>query len=99
MGQKVVLHIESIPEALPVHVTRVSPALDQLSRSLLFKADVDNKQDELRVGLFVEAEVVLREKAQSLMIPPSAIAELVGAEKSASGRVIWQAVHPECLSL
>lgn len=86
IGQEVRLKIESIAEPRVVHVTRISPALDQLSRSLMFEAEVDNSDGSLRTGLFAEAEVVLVADAEAVVVPHSAVVEFAGAEK------VWKVV-------
>ena len=52
-----------------------------MSRSLAFEVLVDNRDGQLRTGLFGEAEVVVDPAAQSLVIPRAAILEFAGAEK------------------
>ena len=86
LGQEVRLKIESIAEPRTVRITRISPALDRLSRSLLFEAEVDNSDRRLRTGLFAEAEVVLDPDAEVLVVPASAVVEFAGAEK------VWKVV-------
>ena len=86
LGQEVTLSIESLPAPVVVSVTRISPVLNELSRSLMFEAEVPNAEGLLRTGLFAEAEVVVDPAAQSLVVPASAIVEFAGAEK------VWKVV-------
>ncbi len=86
VGQEVQLDIESITPPRTAKITRVSPALDQLSRSLAFEALVDNADHKLRTGLFVEAEVIVDSQATQIAIPDSAVTEFAGAEK------VWKVV-------
>jgi len=86
LGQKVVLKIEGIPQPREVTVTRISPNVEEMSRSLAFEALVPNGDGELRSGLFAEAAVVVDPDAQSLVIPKGAIMEFAGAEK------VWKLV-------
>lgn len=81
VGQEVQLRIESVEQPRTVQVVRVSPSLDQRSRSLLFEATVDNPHAELRTGLFAEAEIVIDPDAQKLVVPHSAVLEFAGTEK------------------
>src|SRR5205814_6775294 len=67
--------------------TRISPTVEEMSRSLAFEAVVDNRNGDLRTGLFAEAEVMVDPSAQSLIVPPSAIMEFAGAEK------VWKLVN------
>ncbi len=86
VGQEVRLQIESVPEPCSAKISRVSPTLDQLSRALLFEAEVDNSDHRLRTGLFAEAEVVVDPSAQAIVIPESAIVEFAGTQK------VWKIV-------
>lgn len=86
LGQDVVLEIESIAEPRRVQVSRISPALDRVTRSLLFEAEVSNAGASLRAGLFAEAEIVVDPESQAIVIPRSAIVEFAGSEK------VWQVV-------
>jgi membrane fusion protein, multidrug efflux system len=81
LGQCVTLRIESVAEPRTVKVTRISPVLEELTRSLLFEALVDNSDGRLQTGLFAEGEVVLDSAARALVVPQSAVIEFAGAEK------------------
>jgi RND family efflux transporter MFP subunit len=81
LGQEVRLKIEGVPQARTAKVTRISPTVEEMSRSLAFEAVVPNQDGSLRTGLFAEGEVVVDPAAQSLIIPTSAIMEFAGAEK------------------
>ncbi|QDV54177.1 efflux RND transporter periplasmic adaptor subunit [Rosistilla oblonga] len=82
LGQQVRLQIESVPEPRTATITRISPMLDQQSRSLVFEAEIENEGQELRGGLFAEAEIVVDDDATGLVVPQSAINEFAGAEKA-----------------
>lgn len=86
IGQQLTLTIESLPAPLIVAITRISPSLDEMSRSLLFEAEVPNADGALRTGLFAEAQVVVDPAAQSIVVPASAVIEFAGAEK------VWKVV-------
>lgn len=86
IGQQVKLKIESIDEPRTVQITRISPALDSLTRSLMFEAEVDNRDRQLRSGLFAEAEVLIDPQATALAAPHSAVIEFAGTEK------VWKVV-------
>ena len=90
IGQTVTLQIESIPEPRQATVTRISPALDEYSRSLLFESQIDNHDSQLRSGLFAEAEVVLDEAAERIVVPASAIVRFAGVEK------VWTVTDGTC---
>ena len=86
IGQEAILQIEAIDKPRTAQVTRISPTLDELSRSLLFEAELDNRDGRLTTGLFAEAAVVLDASARAIAVPASAIIEFAGAEK------VWKVV-------
>lgn len=85
-GQEVQLDVESVHSPITVTINRISPALDPLSRSLMFEAEVDNSSGQLRTGLFAEAEIVIDPETTAIVIPHSALVEFAGAEK------VWKVV-------
>ena len=89
LNQTVQLQVESVPSPLDVKVSRISPALDMSSRSLVYEALVDNSGNTLTTGLFAEARVVIDEGATAIVIPGSALIEFAGAEK------VWKVVDGE----
>jgi RND family efflux transporter MFP subunit len=86
IGQQVRVRVESEREPRVALITRISPVVDELSRALLFEADVDNQDGALRSGLFAEAEVVLDPTAVAITVPPEAVTEFAGVEK------VWKVV-------
>lgn len=95
-GQQVFLRIEGEPQPIVARVSRISPALDELSRTLTFEVDLSNPQGRWRTGLFAEAEVVVDTQAQVLAVPVSAITEFAGVEKVwrvQEGQAVEQAVQ------
>ncbi|MGV3486372.1 MAG: efflux RND transporter periplasmic adaptor subunit [Planctomycetaceae bacterium] len=85
-GLEIVVDSDSLLEPIKASITRVSPALDPQSRSLVFEAKIANPDNRLRTGLFAEADVVLDPEAESIVIPSSAVARFAGAEK------VWKVV-------
>lgn len=86
VGQEVRLRVETVAQPRVVHVTRISPTLDPLSRSLLFEARVENADGRLWAGIFAEAEVIIDSEAETIVVPESALAEFAGVEK------VWKVV-------
>jgi RND family efflux transporter MFP subunit len=86
IGQRVQLHVQSLPEPLEIQVTRINPAIDMTSRALTFEALVDNSQGTLRAGLFAEAEVTIDPEAEALVIDQASLVEFAGTEK------VWKVV-------
>jgi membrane fusion protein, multidrug efflux system len=87
VGQEVELKIEAVSEPRQVHVTRISPRMDPLSRALLFEAEIANPDRTLRSGLFTEAKVTLDAQATAIVLPESAVIEFAGVEK------VWKVVE------
>jgi RND family efflux transporter MFP subunit len=86
-GLSITINIRSVPEPIEATITRVSPALDLQSRSLVFEARIENPDNRLRTGLFAEADVVLDPAAESMVIPFAAVTQFAGAEK------VWKVVE------
>jgi multidrug efflux pump subunit AcrA (membrane-fusion protein) len=61
-------------------VARVSPALTEQNRMLMIEADVP-AQPGLRPGLFVRAQVVVKENEPALCVPSGALIVFAGIEK------------------
>ena len=59
LGQQITLHFESGGEPHAAEITRISPGVDEMNRSLMFEAEVNNDAGSLRAGLFAEAEVIV----------------------------------------
>jgi RND family efflux transporter MFP subunit len=81
LGQFVTLQVESVDEPRTAHVSRISPTLDRLSRSLLFEAEIGNADHRLQTGLFAEAAVTIDNTMQALAVPESAIIEFAGSKR------------------
>jgi len=86
VGQEVRLQVEAVAQPRVARVTRISPTLDPLSRSLLFEARVDNADGRLWAGIFAEAEVIIDSDAETIVVPESALGEFAGVEK------VWKVV-------
>lgn len=86
VGLEITVNLQSIAEPIQATITRVSPALDLQSRSLIFEARIENPDNRLRTGLFAEADVVLDPAAKSMVVPLAAVTQFAGAEK------VWKVV-------
>ncbi len=75
------IHVEGVAEPLAARVTRISPALDLMNRSLVIEADVPNPQGQMRAGLFAQGDIVVDAQARVLAVPESAVSEFAGVEK------------------
>jgi RND family efflux transporter MFP subunit len=83
IGQIVLLHIEGLADEFTGHVTRINPATQAGSRSIAIYIQVANPQDILKVGMFVDAQLVLRTKAHVIAIPQTAV------HKESSGAYVY----------
>ncbi len=54
-------------------ITTISPEIDSVTRNFHLQATVENSQEVLRPGMFVEAAVVLPDEEEILAIPSTAI--------------------------
>lgn len=82
-GQIVYLHIEGLANEFIGNVTRINPAIQAGSRSIAIYIQVANPQDMLKVGMFVDAQLVLRSKANVIAIPQTAV------HKESSGAYVY----------
>jgi membrane fusion protein, multidrug efflux system len=80
---KITLHDQGSRD---VKVARISPALDSISRSLTFEAEVPNEEGLLRSGSFAQADIVLDEKSQTIAIPIKSVVRFAGVDK------VWKIV-------
>ena len=62
-------------------IARVSPAIDETSRTLMVEAEIPNPRAELRPGSFATATIVTTTTDQALVIPTSAIVTFAGVDK------------------
>ena len=79
-GQVVQLFVEGDTNTYRGQIARLSPALDEQTRTLRVEADVP-RQGSLRPGLFARARIVVTEQEQALTVPAEAIITFAGLEK------------------
>jgi RND family efflux transporter MFP subunit len=80
-GQDVAVRTEGAEDAWPGRIVRLSPAIDETSRSLIVEAEVDNSKGLLRPGSFARAEIRTESGGDSLVIPESSLVLFAGIEK------------------
>jgi RND family efflux transporter MFP subunit len=78
-GQEARVTIEGLPAPLTGKITRINPATQSGSRSVLAYIQVDNPQGVLKVGMFGQAQVTLANKAAALTVPQAAIQDQAGS--------------------
>jgi RND family efflux transporter MFP subunit len=81
VGQPLTLTLEGQPEEIETRISRISPALDVSSRSLIIEADIQNGDGKLRTGLFAEAEILVDAEQKVLAVPARSIVSFGGVEK------------------
>jgi len=74
VGQKIHIGVDAFPgETFDGNVYAIDPHIDVAGRSLLVRAKVPNKDQQLRPGLFVRVTVLLKLKEDALTVPEQAI--------------------------
>jgi membrane fusion protein (multidrug efflux system) len=78
-GQALRVRVEPVPgRQFPGRVTRVSPAVDVTSRTVVIEAEVPNREGLLKPGLFSRAALVLREDRNVVFVPEAAVSYFAG---------------------
>ncbi len=80
-GQEVHVHLEGDTTVYAGRIVRVSPAIDEASRSLRIEAEVDNRDARIRPGSFATAEIVVSADVPAVVVPVSAIVSFAGVDK------------------
>ncbi len=86
IGQQIELTFDLSDQVRTVTISRISPSLDQVNRSLVFEASVDNQDGTLRSGLFAEGVIRIDVEAKAIVIPTSALIRFAGVDK------VWKIV-------
>ncbi|HRY28592.1 MAG TPA: efflux RND transporter periplasmic adaptor subunit [Elusimicrobiota bacterium] len=74
VGQAVRIGLESLPDrSFIARVSRVSPAVDPVTRSLPLEARLENSGGLLKSGMFVQVSVVTEHRAGVLSVPAEAL--------------------------
>jgi multidrug efflux pump subunit AcrA (membrane-fusion protein) len=81
VGQEVKVRVEGDATQYAGRVVRVSPAIDEQSRSLRIEAEVGNEGGTIRPGSFATADIVIAAGAPAIVVPSSAIVTFAGVEK------------------
>jgi RND family efflux transporter MFP subunit len=80
-GQKsLVTNYASSEDTITGQVTQLSPALDVNTRSFKGRISIENKNDLLRPGMFVNADVIVEEKDSVLAVPPEVVLSQMGGK-------------------
>jgi len=81
VGQTVELTVEGDPNKYPARVARLSPAIAEISRTLLIEAEVPNAEGVLRPGSFAKADIVVEAGQEIITVPRDAIVTFAGIDK------------------
>ncbi len=81
IGQQLELKFDLSDQVRTVSISRISPSLDPVTRSLVFEASVDNQDGTLRSGLFAEAVIKIDPDAKAIAIPVSSLVRFAGVDK------------------
>lgn len=73
VGQTVKFSVQGFAEQFSAQVTRVNPVADAATRAVTFYAQLQNPQQRLKAGLFVQGSLALGAAQQGLVVPKSAI--------------------------
>lgn len=87
-GQRVMLEIEGIAAKVEGNISRINPATQAGSRSILAYVKLQPGPQQLRVGMFAQAKVVLQQQDDVLRIPQSAL-YFVEGEKAAKQASVY----------
>lgn len=86
VGQNVDLRFDLSDQVREGTVSRISPNLDPMNRSLGFEVDVSNPDLSLRSGLFGQATIAINPEAKSIAIPINTLQRFAGVDK------VWKVV-------
>jgi RND family efflux transporter MFP subunit len=75
------IQVEGGTEAHVGRVARISPAIDEASRTLMVEAEVPNPRGLLRPGSFANAAIVSSDADPAISVPSSALVTFAGVDK------------------
>lgn len=81
VGLTVRVLLEGDPQPYAGRVSRISPAIEESSRTLSIEAEIANPTGVLRPGAFANAEVVTESTQVAILLPQTALASFAGVDK------------------
>jgi len=81
VDQRVQVQVEGDTNAHVGRVARISPAIDEASRTLMVEAEIPNPQGVLRPGSFANAAIIASNADPAISVPSSALVTFAGVEK------------------
>jgi RND family efflux transporter MFP subunit len=81
-GRPVQFHVDAFPDRVfEGKITRLSPSVDQQSRTLKLEAVVNNADGLLKPGFFARVAIQTDRKDKALIVPAEALVSVSGIEK------------------
>jgi RND family efflux transporter MFP subunit len=81
LNQEVRVTLEGDPATHQGRIVRISPAIDETTRTLMIEAEVPNPGGDLRPGSFANAEIVTSSQDTAILVPSSSIVTFAGVDK------------------
>jgi RND family efflux transporter MFP subunit len=81
VNQEVQVRVEGDSSVYAGRVARISPAIDEASRTLMVEAEVPNPKALLRPGSFANAAIVASNQDPAVSVPATALVTFAGVEK------------------
>jgi RND family efflux transporter MFP subunit len=95
-GQRVDVEVDGHASAAEGRVARLSPAVDEGTRTVMIEAEIPNASGALRPGAFARAEIVIDPAAPAVLIPASAVVTFAGVTRAlsvADGRIVEKRIR------
>lgn len=95
VGQAVNVRVEGDATEYAGRIVRVSPAIDEQSRSLRVEAQVGNEAATIRPGSFATGEIIIASDTSAIVVPATSIVSFAGVDKVltvADGKVVERRV-------
>ena len=80
-GLEVQVVVEGDPKTYMGRIVRVSPAIDEASRTLMIEAEVPNQSGELRPGSYANASVITASRDKAILVPTATLVTFAGVNK------------------
>ncbi len=80
-GQPVRVTVEGEADFASGRIARISPAIQEQSRTLIIEAEVENQRGRLRPGSFAKATIQTSSSNSVITVPPSAVITFAGIQK------------------
>lgn len=75
VNQEAMVEVDSYPHPFPGHVARISPVIDQLTRTALVRIEVPNAQDLLKPGMHARVSISGDAGHTAVVVPVSSVVE------------------------